>query len=247
METKREPPDAEKQACFHQVVNRFPDICPKFLASLVGSMDYKADKIINYILERENLGDHYPKEKMEVRSTLEEGSVGGGLIQQQRLFTDPNRPAERAGSAAFEMTQTMLAGDFPYVPMKSLVEILSNHKNHMYPTDAISLQQAMASGRVFECEGCFAEHPLNRLIHCDGDHPHLFCPKCCAAAAQTQISQSKHELRCISIENCSAGFSVGERVKYLSTDQIKALDRIAKEAEVEQNGQGVQQRSYQQQ
>ncbi|RSL66889.1 hypothetical protein CEP51_012724 [Fusarium floridanum] len=191
----------------------------------------------------------------------------------------------------------MLAGDFPYVLMKSLVEILSNHKNHLYPSahrfpgserrtphpsplakryegealvvtlsssrdptehslilelllsrlvkgqqslrlfmqlnirsrDIISLQQTMASGQVHECESCFAEYPVNRLIHCDGHHPHLFCPKCCATNAETQISRSKHELRCMSIEDCTAGFSVGEQAKYLSVDHIKALGRIEKD------------------
>jgi TRIAD3 protein (E3 ubiquitin-protein ligase RNF216) len=235
----------------------------------------------------------------------------------------------------------MLAGDFPYVPMKSLVEILSNNKNHLYPAyiatleiaannmfhgaplpwtqkkypsplnkryedktlfvtlrstqdategylipelalsrlvkgqqslrlsmisirrrDALSLQQAMASAQVSECEGCFAECPLNHLIHCDGEQPHvshrpfrlrhlrltsciqLFCSNCCATNAETQIAQSKHELQCMSIEDCSAGFSVGERAKFLSVDHIKALDRIEKEAAVEKDAQGVQQQNY---
>ncbi|KAM6521361.1 hypothetical protein FSOLCH5_006119 [Fusarium solani] len=107
--------------------------------------------------------------------------------------------------------------------------------------DALSLQQAMASAQVSECEGCFAECPLNHLIHCDGEQPHLFCSNCCATNAEIQIAQSKHELQCMSIEDCSAGFSVGERAKFLSVDHIKALDRIEKDA------QGVQQQNYQQQ
>ncbi|RSM05506.1 hypothetical protein CEP52_006268 [Fusarium oligoseptatum] len=298
-----------------------------FIASIVGPFEHNAKRVIDHIKTQQNLGNEYPRKQTELTTKLEEGSVEDQWAQKQRLFADPNRPAERAGSPAYEMTQTMLAGDFPYVPMKSLVEILSNHKNHLYPTyiatmeivsnnmfkgaplpwvgktcpsplakryegetlvgtlsssrdptehslilelllsrlvkgqqslrlfmqlnirsrDIISLQQTMASGRVHECESCFAEYPLNRLIHCDGHHPHvshgpfslyhphlasciqLFCPKCCATNAETQISQSKHELRCMSIEDCSAGFSVGEQAKYLSADHIKALGRIEKD------------------
>ncbi|KAH7275141.1 hypothetical protein B0J15DRAFT_540184 [Fusarium solani] len=323
METEgREPLDAEKRACVQQVLNRFPDISLEFVASVVGPLDYKAEQVINHVFERQNSGEAYPKEQTEVISTLKEGSTEGmnGWIQKQREYTDPNRPAESPGSPGFELTQTMLAGDFPYVPMKSLVEILSNNKNHLYPAyiatleiaannmfhgaplpwtpkkypsplnkryedktlfvtlrstqdategylipelalsrlvkgqqslrlstisirrrDALSLQQAMASAQVSECEGCFAEYPLNYLIHCDGEQPHLFCSNCCATNAETQIAQSKHELQCMSIEDCSAGFSVGERAKFLSVDHIKALDRIEKDA------QGVQQQNYQQQ
>lgn len=32
----------------------------------------------------------------------------------------------------------------------------------------------------------------------------------------------------MSIEDCSAGFSVGERAKFLTMDHIKSLDRIEK-------------------
>ncbi|RMJ18664.1 hypothetical protein CDV36_001598 [Fusarium kuroshium] len=261
-----------------------------FIASIVGPFEHNAKRVIDHIKTQQNLGDEYPREQTELTTKLEEGSVEDQWAQKQRL-------------------KTMLAGDFPYVPMKSLVEILSNHKNHPYPTyiatmeivsnnmfkgaplpwvgktylsplakryegdtlvvtlsssrdptehslilelllsrlvkgqqsprlfmqlnirsrDIISLQQTMASGQVHECESCFAEYPVNRLIHCDGHHPHLFCPKCCATDAETQITQSKHELRCMSIEDCSAGFSVGEQAKYLSPDHIKALGRIEKD------------------
>ncbi|UPK96957.1 hypothetical protein LCI18_007892 [Fusarium solani-melongenae] len=270
----REPLGSEKQACVEQVMNRFPDICLRFLSSIVVPHEYKAEQVIDHILERQNSGEG----------------------------------------------KTMLAGDFPYVPMKSLVEILSKHKNHLYPTymatleiaannmfhgaplpwtpkqypspldkryedktifvtlrstqdvaegnlipelalarlvkrqqslrlsmisirrrDGLGLQQAMARAHVSECEGCFAEYPMNHLIHCDGERPHLFCPNCCAKNAETQISQSKHELRCMSIEDCGAGFSVGERAKFLTMDHIKSLDRI------EKDDQDVQQQNDQQQ
>ncbi|KAI8685601.1 hypothetical protein NCS55_00233000 [Fusarium keratoplasticum] len=310
METEgRERLGAEKQACVQQVMNRFPDICLEYLSSIVVPHAYKAEQVINHILERQNSGEGYPKEQTEIISTFKEES-GEGMDKwrdKQRECTDPSRPAESLGSPGFELTQKILAGDFPYVPMKSLVEIMSNHKNHLYPSyiatleiaannmfhgaplpwtpkkypspidkryedksifvtlrstqdptegylvaelalsrlvkrqqslrlstlsisrrDALSLQQAIASGRVSECEGCFAEYPTNRLIHCDGERPHLFCPKCCATNAETQITQSKHELRCMSIEDCSAGFSVGERAKFLTMDHIKSLDRIEK-------------------
>lgn len=238
----------------------------------------------------------------------------------------------------------MIAGDFPYIPMKSIMEIMSNNENHLYPSymatleiaaktvfhgtplpwtskrwpsplhkryddenlfitlnstqdptegrlitelalcrllknqqsfrlsflsmhrrDLLSLQQAITSGRVFECESCFDEHPMNHLIHCDGNQPHvshspfhlrhprltscvqLFCPKCCAANAESQIAQSKYELCCMSIEDCNARFSVGEIAKFLSAEQVKALDCAKKEAAAQEDGHDVQEQDDQQQ
>ncbi|KAM6521360.1 hypothetical protein FSOLCH5_006118 [Fusarium solani] len=108
METEgREPLDAEKRACVQQVLNRFPDISLEFVASVVGPLDYKAEQVINHVLERQNSGEAYPKEQTEVISTLKEGSTEGmnGWIQKQREYTDPNRPAESPGSPGFELTQ----------------------------------------------------------------------------------------------------------------------------------------------
>ncbi|RSL61748.1 hypothetical protein CEP54_006121 [Fusarium duplospermum] len=46
------------------------------VVSIVGPLDYKAEKVINHILERQNLGEDYPKEQTKVVSTLKEGSAG---------------------------------------------------------------------------------------------------------------------------------------------------------------------------
>ncbi|EEU40751.1 uncharacterized protein NECHADRAFT_76205 [Fusarium vanettenii 77-13-4] len=300
----REP--EQKRACMEQVVGRFHDIDWRFVSSIAGHLGHDAEKIIGHILERQNLGYPYPKEPTEISLILKDNGptdVGmEGWKEKQR--------------ANFRPRVKMIAGDFPYVPMKSIMEIMSNNKNHLYPSymatleiaaktvfhgaplpwtskrypspldkryeddnifvtlgstqdrteghlitelalcrllrnqqslrlsflrmrrrDAIGLQQAMASGQASECEGCFTEYPMIQLIHCNGDQPHLFCPKCCATNADSQIAQSKYELRCISTEDCSASFSVGESSKFLSAEQVNAIDRARKEAAVEKDDQ----------
>ncbi|KAL2691550.1 hypothetical protein Neosp_001939 [[Neocosmospora] mangrovei] len=306
----------QKRACMEQVVDRFPDIDRKFVSSIAGHVGHNAERITNHVLERQNLGYPYPRDPTEISHILKDDGptdVGiGGWKEKQR--------------ANFRPRAKMIAGDFPYVPMKSIVEIMSNNKNHLYPSymatleiaaktvfhgaplpwtskrwpspiekryeddkmfvtlgstqdrtegrlivelalcrlltsqqslrlsflsmrrrDAIGLQQAMASGQPSECEGCFTEYPMIELIHCDGDQPHLFCPKCCATNADNQIAQSKYGLCCMSTEDCNARFSVGESAKFLSAEQVKALDRIRKEAAAQKDDHDVQEQDDQQQ
>ncbi|KAF4981330.1 hypothetical protein FZEAL_2863 [Fusarium zealandicum] len=93
-----------------------------------------------------------------------------------------------------------------------------------------NMEEAMASGEVAECQCCFVEFPLNRLIHCDGDSMHLFCVDCARRNAETQIGLSKYELECMSTEGCQAGFCLSERQKFLDEKLTSALDRIEQEA-----------------
>ncbi|KAM5375248.1 hypothetical protein ACJZ2D_006077 [Fusarium nematophilum] len=93
-----------------------------------------------------------------------------------------------------------------------------------------NFEAAKARGEVAECECCFAEAPLNRLVHCDGEHVHLFCVDCARRNAETQVGLSKYELECMSTEGCSAGFSLSERQKFLDDNLVSALDKIEQEA-----------------
>lgn len=36
-----------------------------------------------------------------------------------------------------------------------------------------NMEIAKASGRLSDCECCFLEHPINRLVYCNGDIAHV--------------------------------------------------------------------------
>ncbi len=88
---------------------------------------------------------------------------------------------------------------------------------------------ARTRGEMGECGCCYDEFPLNRMISCDGEDPHLFCRGCTRQMAETQIGFSKYELRCMSLDSCSAGFSRDQRALFLDKRLITALDRIEQE------------------
>lgn len=75
-----------------------------------------------------------------------------------------------------------------------------------------NLLKAQAEGTMSECGCCCGDYPLNRMIHCDSEEVmHWFCRGCAKHSADTEIGNSKYDLRCMSMDGCSAGFSREQR------------------------------------
>ncbi|KAI0120355.1 hypothetical protein F4776DRAFT_250587 [Hypoxylon sp. NC0597] len=91
-------------------------------------------------------------------------------------------------------------------------------------------------GQVTECGCCFEEFALNRMIQCNGEEIHWFCRGCMRTQAETNIGLSKHELTCMSMDGCSAGFSLAQRNLFLDKRSRIALERIEQEAALRMAG-----------
>lgn len=91
-------------------------------------------------------------------------------------------------------------------------------------------EQAKARGLLMECECCFTEFTVSRLVHCDGELSHWFCNDCARRNAESLIGLSKYEMSCMSMDGCEAGFSRTQRAKFLDKKLIRALDQIEQEA-----------------
>jgi len=72
-------------------------------------------------------------------------------------------------------------------------------------------RQAERDGTTGECSCCCGDYPLNRMVHCNGHVEHLFCRQCALKNAETLVGNSKYELTCMSMDGCTAGFSVDQR------------------------------------
>ena len=99
-----------------------------------------------------------------------------------------------------------------------------------------NMQKAKAEGTMADCECCFDELPLNRMIQCDGGTVHRFCHACAKRNAETQIGLSKYELCCMSMSGCTGGFSKQQRAIFLDTKTRLALERIEQEAALRMAG-----------
>ncbi|KAI1853118.1 hypothetical protein JX265_011399 [Neoarthrinium moseri] len=99
-----------------------------------------------------------------------------------------------------------------------------------------NLERARQTGQTAECGCCFEECPLNRMVCCENAEGHWFCRGCMRQHAENTIGYSKYELKCMSMDGCSAGFSVAQRKLFLDKKLQIALDRIEAQAMLEKAG-----------
>lgn len=82
-----------------------------------------------------------------------------------------------------------------------------------------NIREAEAQGQIGECGCCICEFPFNRMVHCANETvTHWFCRACAKLNADTIIGQSKYQLHCMSMDGCTAGFSLEQR--YISLHLI---------------------------
>ncbi|KAI2467164.1 hypothetical protein F4781DRAFT_324895 [Annulohypoxylon bovei var. microspora] len=96
--------------------------------------------------------------------------------------------------------------------------------------------RAKATGQTDDCGCCFEECVINRMIHCDGENAHRFCRDCMKSQVEANIGLSKHELTCMSMDGCSAGFSLAQRKLFLDKATRTAFERLEQEAALRMAG-----------
>jgi len=75
-----------------------------------------------------------------------------------------------------------------------------------------NLLKAQADGTMLDCQCCFGDYPMNRMVHCDSDElSHWFCKDCAKRNAETVIGQSKYQLVCMATDGCASSFSMAQR------------------------------------
>ncbi|EFX06015.1 ring finger protein [Grosmannia clavigera kw1407] len=92
-----------------------------------------------------------------------------------------------------------------------------------------NFQNAQTEGTIKDCECCYGEFALNRMIHCDGTLFHWFCRGCSRRMAENQIGLSKYSLACMSTDGCKSGFSRDQQKLFLDEKTRIALERIEQE------------------
>ncbi len=110
---------------------------------------------------------------------------------------------------------------------------LRTHRNAKAAAEAeekANFARAQRYGQTAECGCCYDEQALNRMAQCNGATAHFFCASCLRQHAETQVGYSKYELKCMSMDGCSADFSFAERKRFLDKGLRTALDRIEQEA-----------------
>jgi hypothetical protein len=85
-------------------------------------------------------------------------------------------------------------------------------------------------GSLVECQCCFNEAPINRVVHCENDDVHFFCNKCIETRAKEQIGTLKHEMNCMDISGCAAGLSreaLAQALPVTISDKLAEIQQLA--------------------
>lgn len=85
-------------------------------------------------------------------------------------------------------------------------------------------------GSLVDCQCCFNEAPINRVVNCESDETHFFCNKCIKTRAEEQIGAMKHEMICMDISGCAAQLSKEALARALTvkiSDKLAELQQIA--------------------
>ena len=101
-----------------------------------------------------------------------------------------------------------------------------------------NMNRAVAEGTMMNCECCFTDHPMNRMVHCDATDFHWFDYECAGNLAKSQIGASKYELKCMftGAGGCQAHFAKDQVKLFLDAKSIETLEAIEQEANIRTAG-----------
>ncbi|KAG8669029.1 hypothetical protein FPOAC1_008416 [Fusarium poae] len=119
----------DRNYCIRALAAVFPNICLQYLETVAVRFHFSPDDAIGYILDHPE--SEQPKQTVgkRKRDNNEQDDLEERLRKDRRLYTSDDRkqPSENGPKA-----RTMIAGDFPTVPMKVVREFLSENKHSLY-------------------------------------------------------------------------------------------------------------------
>ncbi|PNP55450.1 hypothetical protein THARTR1_04280 [Trichoderma harzianum] len=152
------------------------------------------------------------------------------LERVREMFgSPPHTHAKEIPAVADDSIQEELHASRRYYTFQEYLKIGQRYKE----AERKNVEYAKEHGLLRECECCFVNFPLNRMVSCSGEPHHLFCKQCPRKQAEEMVGQSRYRITCLSLGgSCSAPFSLTERAKFLDKGLTTALERIEQDAEL---------------
>ncbi|KAH0785008.1 IBR domain containing protein [Histomonas meleagridis] len=83
--------------------------------------------------------------------------------------------------------------------------------------------EAIADNSLYECECCFCECPMERLVQCPEGH--LFCFKCIRKQIETSISEGRTEVPCLHYGGCNEKVPMSELERSVPKELLQQLSQ----------------------
>ncbi|MCJ1311941.1 hypothetical protein MMC25_005615 [Agyrium rufum] len=83
-----------------------------------------------------------------------------------------------------------------------------------------------AKGEIAECQCCFTDCPMTKVVHCSGDETHFFCITCAKSYTRSLTEQGRFEILCFDGSGCKAGFAYDQKQRFIASDVVRLLDKL---------------------
>lgn len=83
-----------------------------------------------------------------------------------------------------------------------------------------------------ECQCCFCDFPLNRMISCNGEHAHFFCMDCPRQYIENEMGMSHCRPICFATEKCKGTFTRRQLQQVLSEKTFERLEHMQQQQDL---------------
>ncbi|XPS75155.1 RBR-type E3 ubiquitin transferase [Ascochyta lentis] len=165
--------------------------------------------------------------------TILEGQVRN-YQQVARAFVKPPRPRNKRGTELVLIERgNRLPKELRAAKRKIEKEVVKRRKiEEEEQAEEANLQQAKMNNQMGECQCCFTEYPLNRMIGCGGKDTHLFCMDCPRQYIENEMGQSKCRPVCFASTECKSTFSRKQLKQVLSDRTFERLEHMQQQEDL---------------
>ncbi|KAJ4301860.1 hypothetical protein N0V90_003956 [Kalmusia sp. IMI 367209] len=112
-------------------------------------------------------------------------------------------------------------------------EAAKRHKaEEAYREEENNIRIAVLKGEMTDCQCCFDEFPLNRMIRCGGITVHLFCSTCMKNYVGSEIGSSRCRPVCFADADCGGGFARKQLQECLDQPTFDRLEHMQQQEDL---------------
>jgi TRIAD3 protein (E3 ubiquitin-protein ligase RNF216) len=99
-----------------------------------------------------------------------------------------------------------------------------------------NLREAVVAGEMTECQCCFDEFPLNRMMGCGGTTVHFLCRECVKNYIESEMGSSRCRPVCFADPKCGGSFTRRQLQACLTDTTFDRLEHMQQMQELENSG-----------
>ncbi|OAG12700.1 uncharacterized protein CC84DRAFT_1171377 [Paraphaeosphaeria sporulosa] len=176
---------------------------------------YKAYGVIDQQLREYDQYDRNKEPFRKVHSARTKRNIEASLIQ-------------RGSQVPKELQAAKKKSDEAAVKRRKAEDALREEENN--------IREAVLAGEMTECQCCFDEFPLNRMVGCGGATMHFLCRECVKNYVESEIGSSRCRPICFADSKCGGNFTRQQLQDCLTDTTFDRLEHMQQMQDLEGAG-----------